>query len=72
MSRNSEAASSQPKLVWQQQSVKSCTLQWRTTAVQVYAEYTELFSLDHGKNIGDKMKFKPIIIAKNWKILPEN
>ena len=40
----------------------------------MYAEYTELFSLAHGKNIGDKIKSKPtiIIIAKNWKILPEN
>jgi hypothetical protein len=72
MSRNSEAASSQPKPVWQQQSVQSCTLQWRTRAVQVHTEYTELFSMAHGKNIRDKMKYKPIIIAKNWKILPAN
>jgi hypothetical protein len=64
MSRNSEAASSQPKLVWQQQSMKSCTLQWRTTAVQVYAEYTELFSLAHGKNIGDKWSSNPSSLPK--------
>jgi hypothetical protein len=51
--------------------VNSCTLHWRTTAVQVYAEYTELFSLAHGKHIGDKIKSKPIIIiiAKKMKNL---
>ena len=36
----------------------------------MYAEYTELFILAHGKNIGDKPAI--IIIDKIEKILPEN
>ena len=62
MSRNSKATSSQPKPVRQHQTVNSCALHWRTTSVQVYADYTKLFSLAHGKNIGATKKSKPTIV----------
>ena len=37
------------------QALNRCTVQWSTTAVHVYEEHTELFSLAQGKNIQDKI-----------------
>ena len=55
-------------------AVNSCTVQWSTTAVHVYAEYTELFSLANCKIIGDKMHMEdcqPSSWIKGSTSLPE-